>query len=111
KHHLREVLHYVIAKRNATETYRLLVEMYGNHVPPNTTCKEWFRRFQNNDFGTEDREHGKPPKNFEDTDLEALLTVDCCQTQSELAVALNVERSTVAKRLKAMGMIQKVGNW
>ena len=51
KHHLREVLlHYFIAKKSAVETYRLLVEVYGEHAPSNTTCKEWFRRFQNGDF-------------------------------------------------------------
>ncbi|EFN75245.1 hypothetical protein EAI_08266, partial [Harpegnathos saltator] len=71
KHHLREVLlHYFIAKKSAAETYRLLVEIYG--APSNTTCKEWFRRFQNNDFGIKGREHGKPPKKFEDAELKAL---------------------------------------
>ena len=36
---------------------------------------------------------------------------DCCQTQSELAVTLNVDRSTVTKRLRAIGMVQKASNW
>jgi len=94
KHHLREVLlHYFIAKKSAVETYRLLVEVYGEHAPSNTTCKEWFRRFQNGDFGIKDKDHGKPPKKFEDAELEALLDEDACQTQSELAVALNVNQS------------------
>jgi len=33
------------------------------------------------------------------------------QTQEELAKSLNVNRSTISKRLKAIGMIQKQGNW
>ena len=78
------------------------MEVYGEHAPSNTTCKEWFRRFQNGDFGIKDKDHGKPPKKFEDAELEALLDEDACQTQSELAVALNVNQSTVAKRLQVI---------
>jgi histone-lysine N-methyltransferase SETMAR len=112
KQHLREVLlHYFIAKKSAAETHRLLEEIYGEHAPSNTTCKDWFKRFNDGDFSTEDKEHGKPPKKFEDVELETLLSEDCCQTQSELATSLGVDRSTVSKRLKAMGMVQKVSNW
>lgn len=112
KHHLREVLlHYFVAKKSAVETYRLLVDVYGEHAPSNTTCKEWFRRFKNDDFDIEDREHGKPPKKFEDAELEDLLAEDCCQTQSELARTLNVDQSTISRRLQAMGMVQKVNSW
>ena len=86
KHHLREVLlHYFIA----AETYHLLVDIYGEHAPLNTTCKEWFRRFKNDDFDIEDKENRKPPKKFEDAELEESLAEDCCQTQSELAATLN----------------------
>jgi len=42
--------------------------------------------------------------------LEALLEEDSCQTLKELPETLNVDESTVSKRLKAMGMIQKQGN-
>jgi len=112
KHHLREVLlHYFIAKKSAAETYRLLVDVYSEHALSNTTCKEWFRRFKNDDFDIEYREHGKPPKKFEDAELEELLAEDSCQTQSKLVAALNVDRSTVAKRLQAIGMVQKASNW
>jgi len=43
--------------------------------------------------------------------LEALLDEDLCQTQKELAESLGVVRSTISMRLKALGMIQKQGNW
>ena len=112
KQHLREVLlHYFIAKKSAAETYRLLLDVYGEHSPSNTTCKEWFRRFKNNDFDTHDKDHGKPPKKIQDADLEALLDEDPCQTQTELAAALNVSQPCISQRLHAMGMVQKKGNW
>ncbi|GBP97031.1 Mariner Mos1 transposase [Eumeta japonica] len=46
------------------------------------------------------------PKKFED-ELQGLLDVNSCQTLQELATLLAVDLSTVGKRLKTMGMIQK----
>jgi len=41
KQHLREVLlHYFILKKNAAETHRLLVDIYGEHASSKTSCKE-----------------------------------------------------------------------
>ena len=53
----------------------------------------------------------KTCKVFEDAELEALLHEDSCQMQEELAGSLGVTQQTILKRLKAMGMIQKQGNW
>ena len=61
KHHLREVLlHNFIAKKSAAETYHLLVDIFGEHALSNTTCKEWFRRFKNDDFDIQENH----PKNL-----------------------------------------------
>lgn len=112
KQHLREVLlHYYILKKSAAETHRLLVNIYGDHSPSNTTCKEWFRRFQNDHFDVSDKEREGAPKKFEDAQLQELLDDDPSQTLEVLSIELNVDRSTVGKRLHAMGMVQKAGNW
>jgi len=55
-------------------------------------------------------EHGKPPKKFEDSELQALLEDDA-QTQQQLADQLNMTREAVFIRLKSMGKIQKMGKW
>ncbi|GFX82469.1 mariner Mos1 transposase [Trichonephila clavipes] len=56
-------------------------------------------------------ESGRPAKRFEDAELQALLDEDDGQTQEHLAEELNVDQSTVSRRLKAMGKILKVGRW
>jgi len=53
-------------------------------------------------------EHGKPPKKFEDNELQTLLDEDDAQIQ-QLADQLNVTREAISIRLKSMGKIQKMG--
>ncbi|KAG5318989.1 MOS1T transposase, partial [Pseudoatta argentina] len=55
-------------------------------------------------FGTKDKECPDQPKKFEDEEVEALLDQDQSQTQEELAESLNVDRLTISRRLKAIGM-------
>ena len=59
----------------------------------------------------EDQNGGEKEKIFEDSELEALLAEDLCQMQKKLAESLGVTQQVISKRLKAMGMIQKHGNW
>ena len=48
---------------------------------------------------------------FEDKELEEILDEDRSQTLTELGKTLRVDESTVSKRLKVLGMIQKQGHW
>ena len=76
-----------------------------------STCRKWFSRFKSGNFKLEDKERPGQPKKFEDEELESLLDEDPCQTLQDLVESLGVNFSTVSKRLKVMGMIQKQGNW
>ncbi|KAG5319648.1 MOS1T transposase, partial [Pseudoatta argentina] len=105
------VLHYFIQKKSAAEAHRILVQTYGDNALSDTTCRDWFRRFKNNDFELEDKERSGAPKKFQDKELEQLLDEDPSQTLSELGKILQVDESTVSKRLKGLGMIQKQGHW
>jgi histone-lysine N-methyltransferase SETMAR len=79
KQHLREVmLHYYISKKSAAETCRILSDIYGDDAPSNTTCKEWFRRFQSGDFDVSDKEREGAPKKFEDAELHELVDENSC---------------------------------
>ena len=112
KQDLREVLrHYFILKKSAAETHRLLVDIYVEHVPLKTTCKEWFRRFNNADFDVNNKERGGAPNKFEDAQLQASLDEDRCRSLKELSKKVNVDKSTVGKCIPAMGMVQNEGNW
>lgn len=112
KRHLRKVLlHLYIRKESAAKAHRLLVQTYGEHALSESKCRKWFSRFKNGHFNVEDRERSGAPNKFEDAELEALLLEDSCQTQEQLAKKLGVTQECISKRLKAMGMIQKRGDW
>jgi len=46
-----------------------------------------------------------------DEELEALLHEDSCQALAELAESLEVDHTTISKRFKVLGMIQKQEHW
>jgi len=98
-------------KKTAAESYRLLREAYGEYTPSQDTCERWFQRFKSGDFAVAHKEHGKPPKRYEDVELQALLDEDDSQTQKQLAEQLSVSQQAVSNRLREMGKIQKTGRW
>ena len=102
-------MHYFIQNKSAAETDRILVETYGDNALWNMTCRDWFRCFKNNDFKLVDKERSGAPKTFEDKELKGILDEDRSQTLAELGKTLQIDESTVSKRLKVLGMIQKQG--
>jgi hypothetical protein len=51
----------------------MLLEAFGEHALGKTQCFEWFKWFKSGDFVMRNEEGGRPPKKFEDADLQALL--------------------------------------
>ena len=93
-------------KKTAAESHRMLVEAYG--ALGKSQCFEWFKKFKSGDFDVRNEERGKPPKKFEDSELQALLDEDDAQTQ-QFADQLNMTGGAVSIRLKSMRKIQKMG--
>ena len=112
KRHLREAILFCYnQKKKAAETYRLVVQTYGDHAPTQKTCENWFKQFKEGIYDVEDAEREGRPKQFEDAELETLLDEDPCQTQSELAAVLHVTHQAISHRLKSIGMIKKDSYW
>ena len=81
----RILLHYFIQNKSAVEAHRILVETYGDNALSDTTCRDWFRLFKNNDYKLEDKERSGAPRKFEDKELEdSRIDEDRSQTLAEL---------------------------
>ena len=111
KMYLRGILlHYFIQNKSAAEAHRILVETYGDDALSEKTHRDLFQLFKNNDFKLEDKERSGAPKKFEEKELEEILDEDRSLVLAELGKTLQVNESTVSKRLKVLGMIQKQGH-
>ena len=54
--------------------------------------------------------HRFQQKKIEDEELEELIGHDQRKTLQELSESLNVDKSTVSRRLHSIGLVQKLGN-
>ena len=62
---------------------------------------------QNRDFDVDDRSHEGMPKIFENIELETLLNEDACQTQEELASALEWHEKVILQHDNAWLQVAK----
>ena len=92
------LLHHFIQNKSAAEAHRILVATYGDNALSDTTCRDWFRRFKNNDFKLESKEEGfkaGASKKFEHKELEKIFDEERSQSLAELGNTLQVDESTV----------------
>ena len=79
----------------------MLLSTRGEATLSGRMCREWFQRFKSGDFDVDVWHNGGKEKIFEDSELEALLAEDSCQTREELAESLGVTQQDIIKRLKS----------
>jgi len=89
----------------------MLVEAYGDNALSETTCRDWYRRFNDDNFDLNDKKRENRPKKIEDCQLQALLDEDDTQSQKMLAEQLGVSQAAISMWLHAMGKVQKIGKW
>jgi len=73
------------------------LEVYGDNALSETTCRDWFCRFNDN-FDLSDKKRENRPKKVEDCQLQALLNEDDTQLQKMLAEQLGVSQATISMR-------------
>ena len=76
----------------------MLVEAYGDHALSKAICKRWVQWFSFNNFDVRNEERGRPPKKFEDAELQAILDEDDTLSQKQMAAMLNVAQQTISVR-------------
>ena len=76
-----------------------------------TTSRDWFRRFNDDNFSLSNKKRKNRSRKVEDCQLQALLDEDDTQLQKMLAEQLGVSQVVISMRLHAMGKVQKIGKW
>jgi len=101
---MREALLFCFnLKKSAAESHRMFVETYGDNALSETTCRDWFRRFNDDNFDLSDKKRENRPRKVEDCQLQALLDEDDTQSQKMLAEQLDVSQAAISMRLHAIG--------
>jgi len=67
-------------KKSAAESHRMLVEAYGDNALSETTCRDWFHRFNDDNFDLSDKKRENRPRKVEDCQLQVLLDEDDTQS-------------------------------
>lgn len=112
KEHMREALLFCFnLKKSAADSHRMLLEAYSNSTLSESTCRDWFHRFKDENYDLSDKKRENRPKKVEDNQLQALLDEDDTQSQKMLAKQLGDTQAAISLRLRAMEKIQKVGKW
>ena len=79
---MREALLFCFnLKKSATESHRMLVEAYDDNALLETTCRDWFRQFNDDNFDLSDKKRENWPRKVENCQLQALLDEDDTQSQ------------------------------
>lgn len=112
KVHIRHCMLFLFnLGKTAAEAKEWICAAYGENAVGASTCREWFAKFRNGDTELHNKPRSGRPQEMDTDDLQALLDEDDAQSTIELAQQLNVDQSTVVRRLHAMGKIQKAGKW
>lgn len=112
KAHLREALLFCFhLNKSAAESHRMLAEAYGKQALSETCCRDWFRKFKSGEYDLQDKPRPGQPKLFEDEYFEKMLTTDPCQTSKTLAKMTNMHKTTICRRLHAMGYKPRCGDY
>ena len=82
-------------KKSAAESHRILVETFGDNALSETTCRNWFRRINDDNFDLSENRL----KKVEDCQLQALLDEDDTQSQNMLAEQFSVSQAAISMRL------------
>ena len=104
---MREALLFCFNLKKSMLPHRMFVEAYGDNALSETTCRDWFRRYNNDNFHLSDKKRENRPRKVEDCQLQALLDEDDTQSQKMLAEQLGVSQAAISIRLHAMGKVQK----
>jgi len=110
KKHMREALLFYFNLKKSTAESNACRGLW-QQCFIGTTCRDWFRRFNDNNFDLSDKKCENRPRKgcFEDCQLQALLDEDDTQSQKMLAEQLGVFQAAISMRLHAMGKVQKIG--
>lgn len=112
KVHFRHCLLYEFKLgHTATEAHGNLCAVFGEDIPSERQCQNWFKKFRDGDFSIEDEPRpGRPIELDLDAFLDLLRNERRLSTR-EMARILGCSQPTIVHYLKEFDFVQKYGYW
>ncbi|PIC12675.1 hypothetical protein B9Z55_028204 [Caenorhabditis nigoni] len=94
--HIRHVLIYLfLSHTTMKDSETFLKNVYNTHAPHYNTIRNWFHRFEKDDFSLDEKDRSGRPRELDLDKLKHALQSDPFQSSRELAVTFGVHHSTV----------------
>ncbi|KJH42570.1 hypothetical protein DICVIV_11443 [Dictyocaulus viviparus] len=93
--------------RKAAETTRNINNAFGPGTANERTVQWWFKKFRKGDESLEDEERSGRPRGVDIDQLRAIIEAHPYKTTRDVADELNVDHSTIVRRLKQIGKLKK----
>ena len=90
---------------------RNLSKVFGEEIPSLRQCERWFKKFSLGNFKLDDGRHSGRPVKLKAESLLAVVKESPSSSTREMARKLGCKQSTVVRRLKKLGFVQKAGSW
>nr|XP_012234567.1 PREDICTED: histone-lysine N-methyltransferase SETMAR-like [Linepithema humile] len=112
KTHFRHLLLFTYNQGlNAAKAAENIQVVYGDDSISDSTACKWFLRFKEGNFDLDDAPRCGRPTDFDEDRLNVLIHDDPYQTTRELAEKMDKDHMTIARHLKSMEKVQKLGAW
>ena len=112
KLHFRHLLLFHFnGQENASEAARNICKVYGEEAITERTAQKWFQKFREGIFNLDDAPRSGRPSDFDEETLNLLIHEDPRQSTRDLEQATGYDHATVARHLRQMGKVQKLGAW
>lgn len=112
KEHFRHIMLFYFRKgKNASQTQKKICAVYGEDAVDDSTCRKWFRKFRENNCNLSDTPRSGRSVEADGKEILALIESDQHRTTREIGEILGINQSTVSRRLRQLGMVNKADVW
>lgn len=96
---------------NSRVTARNICNVLGDNIVSKSSCDRWFKRFRSGDTSLEDKPRSGRPVKCNLMLLQELVEDNPRLSTRELEEILGCDHATIARNLKELGKVPKLGSW